>query len=217
MAGVNIFVRMEDSFRKKWQVAWQSFVFRKKLIAGFILLTIILSFFPFFFQMIEKRNGILLHDWLLNRLPVYNTSVAIFIIIWATSLMIIFRSVQDPKILMRFLWSYIFLCLLRILTIGIVALNPPTNLIPLADPISNTFYGKSYVTKDLFFSGHTASIFLIFLCLQKKIDRLIVLSGAIIAGILLLIQHVHYTVDVISAPFFAYLVYRTTISLIGKD
>lgn len=42
----------------------------------------ILTFFPWFFQTIEARNGILLNDWLLNQIPAYNVSLVIFICIW---------------------------------------------------------------------------------------------------------------------------------------
>jgi len=196
-----------DSFREKWKLAWQSSVFRKKLIIGFALVIIIFAFFPFFFQIIEKRNGIVLNDWILERLVPYDVSIFVFIIIWATTLLILVRSVQEPDILIQLLWAYVFLCILRIISISIVPLDPPAGLLPMIDPISNAFYGKKYITKDLFFSGHTSSIFLNFLCLRKKTDKALALLGAIVAGLLLLIQHVHYTIDVIAAPIFTYLVY----------
>lgn len=92
--------------------------------------------------------------------------------------------------------------------IGLISLNPPAGLIPLADPITNQFYGQRYITHDLFFSGHTTTVFLIFLCLKKKTDRIYALSASILLGILLLVQHVHYTIDVLAAPVFTYAFYR---------
>ncbi|MBS1600547.1 MAG: phosphatase PAP2 family protein [Bacteroidetes bacterium] len=199
--------QLADSFRDKWKLAWQSPIFRKKIIIGVFLVLVILGFFPLFFQTIEKRQGILLHDWILVRIPSYDVSIFVFIIIWATTVLILFRSVQDPDIFLQFIWAYVFLCLLRMISITLIPLDPPDKLLPMIDPISNAFYGKKYITKDLFFSGHTSSIFLIFLCLRKKTDKIFALISTIIAGILLLIQHVHYMVDVIAAPFFTFLVY----------
>jgi membrane-associated phospholipid phosphatase len=108
---------------------------------------------------------------------------------------------------MLFIYGYILVSLSRMLTINLFPLNPPVGLIPLIDPISNAFYGKTYITKDLFYSGHTSSIFLIFLCLRRRWDRLFTLIGTLLVGFLLLVQHVHYTIDVLGAFVFTYPLY----------
>ena len=70
-------------------------------------------------------------------------------------------------------------------------LNPPEGLIAIEDPISNYFYDSKFITKDLFFSGHTASMFLMFLCLKKRTDKIFAIIATIIIGISVLLQHVH--------------------------
>jgi membrane-associated phospholipid phosphatase len=114
---------------------------------------------------------------------------------------------------MTFLYGFIILNIVRCISISLIPFNPPPGLIPINDPISNIFYGHTYVTKDLFFSGHTATQFLAFLCLQKKRDRLFGLLATIIMGVLVLVQHVHYTIDVLSAPVFAYLCYLAAVKV----
>ncbi|HEX3386290.1 MAG TPA: phosphatase PAP2-related protein, partial [Mucilaginibacter sp.] len=70
--------------------------------------------------------------------------------------------------------------------------------------------------KDLFFSGHTSTMVLIYLCLQKRTDKLIALIAAFAVACLLLVQHIHYTIDVLAAPVVVYPCYRLTRYLFFK-
>jgi len=195
----------------KWKVAWQQSSFRKRMITGLFILSVILLFLPLFFEIIEKRKGIQLNDWVLDILPSYDLSIPLFVTIWLMTVFILVRFTQSPSLFIIFLWSYIFLCLSRIITISIVPLAPPYGLIELEDPVTNIFYGGNFISKDLFYSGHTATQFLLFLCLQKRRDKLLALASTILVGLMVLLQHIHYFIDVISAPLFSFLVYRLTI------
>ena len=212
-----MFMPVQPEQARKWPIAWKSVSFRRKLIIGFILVFLILSFFPIFFQFIEKRNGRLLNDWLLDQLPSHDVSVIIFILIWATALLLIARVVKNPEILLHFLWAYVLLCLVRIISISLVRLDPPGNLIPLADPITNSFYGPRFVTRDLFFSGHTSTVFLMGFCFKRQIDRWLAFGAGTAVGILLLIQHVHYTIDILAAPVLTYLIYWVSRRYLTRD
>ncbi len=190
-----------------WKINLQSSDYRKKLIIGLILISFILLSLPFFFQAIEKRNGISFNDYLLSWLPAYDLSLYIFTVIWSMTLFTFSRFKQDPNIFLTFLWGFILINLSRFVFIGLIPLNAPADLIPIHDPISNHFYGPKFITKDLFFSGHTAAMFLMFLCLKKRTDKVIALLATIIIGIAVLIQHVHYTVDVVMAPVITYFLW----------
>jgi PAP2 superfamily C-terminal len=184
--------------------------YRKRMIAGVVLLLLVLGYYPFFFQSIENREGAALNDWILNVLPAVDLSLPIFLVIWSTLALLIIRALRDPQMALQYLWSYFFLCVLRIITISLVKLDPPAGLLPLADPVSNLFYGQHFVTRDLFFSGHTATVFMMFLCLKRKADKIFALTASVITALFLLMQHVHYTIDVLAAPLFCYLVYLAT-------
>ncbi len=104
------------------------------------------------------------------------------------------------------------------ITIYFVPLNPPQNLIPLLDPLINkTFYEGVFITKDLFYSGHTASILLMSFCLKNKLHKKLTLFAAICIGIMVLLQHIHYTIDVIAVPFFTYLVFHLSKKFVEKS
>ena len=186
-------------------------VFRKKLIIGLIIQAAILIFFPYFFSYIEQRqNGIILNDWLLDFLTPRDLSVPIFLIMWSTTILGIYRCIQQPAVFLTILYSLIFLCFARMLAIYFVQLEPPENLVRINDPLTSITYGGRdlFITKDLFFSGHTSNMLLLGLCLPKKSDKIIAFSAAICIGVMVLVQHVHYSVDVIGAVIITYLLVK---------
>ena len=143
-----------------------------------------------------------------KNLPPTDVSLLIFGVIWAAALLLLIRARRNPAIFMMFVYSYVIISLSRMLSINLFPLNPPVGLLPMVDPITNAFYGEVYITKDLFYSGHTSTLFLIFLCLRQQRDRLFAFIGSLLVGSLLLVQHVHYTIDVLGAFIFTYPLYR---------
>nr|WP_068892809.1 phosphatase PAP2-related protein [Pedobacter panaciterrae] len=188
-----------------WQIAWDYPPFRLKLILGTIILIGILLFIPQFFHHIESREGTVLNDWFLKRIPAVDVSLYIFIILYALIILFLVRMSRNTSICLTALWTFIFLCIARMLTITLVPLNAPTGIIELADPCSVLFYRSNLITKDLFFSGHTATLIVGGMCMKSKRDKTIAFIAAAIVGLLLLVQHVHYTADVIAAPFFSWI------------
>ncbi len=197
----------QNKFELSWRNAWSIAGFRKMFIAGIVLLSAVLLFYPYFFEFVQNRKGVVLHDWLLAYLPSLDVSGYIFLLICITVLLGLFRSLQSPYLFLIFLWGYLLLNLSRLVTITLVPLEPPIGLLALADPIAFPFYGQQGITKDLFYSGHTGTLFLIYFIVQKKWEKLLVLICTILIGFLLLIQHIHYTLDVMAAPLFVYGIY----------
>ncbi|MGH2552322.1 MAG: phosphatase PAP2-related protein [Chitinophagaceae bacterium] len=203
---------------KKWKKAWSDINFRKKLITGIIILGIILLFiYPPFFRYIETRKGNLINDPLLESIQATNVSIPAFICIWGIFFLFIYRVVSSPPLLLQFLIAYIILSFARMGMILTFPLEPPSDLIELKDPLISLFIGQKFIEKDLFFSGHTSTIILFLFCFEKKIDKWLAASAALIIGILLIIQHVHYTIDIAAAPLFAYISYRLAKKLLGNS
>lgn len=200
--------RQEELLEKTWIKAWASANYKKKFLIAVILFTAVLLYYPFFFASIQQRlTSTTLNDPILNILPSLNMSAYIFSLIYSTVGLAIWKFVQSPYLFLLFLWSCLFFSLSRIITITLVPLNPPIGLVPLADPVLIAFYGHSQITKDLFYSGHTGSVFLIYLILRKKWEKLFALVATLLVGLLLLLQHIHYTIDVLFAPLFVYVIF----------
>lgn len=204
------------SLKENWREIWNTAAARFQLLGGSILLFILLAILPSFFNTIEARKGVVLNDWVLNQIPAHNVSVAIFSIIWGMAALIFYRALKKPSMYVTYIWAYSFIILIRFITITFIKLDPPVGLIQLTDPLTGVFYGHANITKDLFFSGHTATLCLIYLILEKRTDKIIGLIAAIAVGILLLVQHIHYTLDVLVAPIATYPIYRLVVLMLGK-
>jgi PAP2 superfamily C-terminal len=192
----------------QWKFYWQQPAFKFRFIGLFTATIIVLLCLPSFFSLIEAREGIVLNDWLLKQLPAKDFSLPIFFCIWSTGFLITFRSLQNPKIALQFITGFLLLTLFRIITISLVPLNAPIGLIPVVDPLSSFFYPDKFITKDLFFSGHTSTQILMFLTLQKKADKFFAFCSSVIVAVLVLWQHIHYTIDVVAAVPCSYFVYK---------
>ena len=205
---------MEDQIKvniaKAWKTTWQNRKSRFLLIFGGLVLIGILIYFPYFFAMIEQKEGSIINDTFLATIPTKDLSVPIFILLWSTSFLILIRCIQNPSMLILFLWSFILITLSRFITIQLFPLNPPDGLIPLKDPLTSFFYGGTdmFIRKDLFYSGHTSSQFLIFLTLTRKWDKRVALLSSLLIGSFVLVQHIHYTIDVLAAYIITYLIFR---------
>ena len=195
--------------KQEWQIAWLTPAFRRRLMVGMVVLIALLSLLPRFFQSIELRHGFVMNDMVLRALPSRNVSTLLFIVMWAFTTYCVFRAAQAPRMFLNYLWSFIFLTAFRCLTIALVPLDPPAGLIGLVDPMSNFFYGSGkFITKDLFFSGHTSAMFLLYLTVPGKTDKKLALVVTAIVALLLLVQHVHYTLDILGGILFCWLSYR---------
>jgi len=188
-----------------WQIAWNVPAFRVKILLGLFLMSIILFFLPDFFLYIQGRDGFTVSDYLLRTLPAQDVSMYIFLVLYPAIGFFMWQVIGNTEMCVTGLWGYIFMCLARMITISIIPLSEPASLVHMSDPFSILFYGSSVITKDLFFSGHTATLCLIGLCLENKTQKRIVFIATAVLGVLLLIQHIHYTLDVLAAPVFSYL------------
>ena len=154
----------------------------------------------------QNRSGVLLNDFIINVTTPIDFSLPIFIIIYTCTLLVVFTNLQNAEKFFRGLQAYTLLILLRTLSIYLVPLEPPIDIIILDDPIANYLLGddENIVTKDLFFSGHVSALVLLGLASQSEVLKKFNFVFAAVVGVLIVWQHVHYTVDVVVAPVIAY-------------
>lgn len=196
----NIYSIWKDFFNIKVNV-YNFFISISLLILTLFALTSFLTF-------VESRNGAILIDPILKSFNPINLNWLIFLLIYLSVVIGILSLLPQPENLLLLVQSYILMILIRIMAMFVIPLNPPENTILLNDPFVQYFTTGQILTKDLFFSGHTATIFLIYLVSTNKSLKNLFLIFTILIACALLIQHVHYSIDILAAPFFSYGSYR---------
>jgi membrane-associated phospholipid phosphatase len=178
--------------------------FTIEFITTIIFLVVVLISLSAFLNFIEMRDGVVLHDPLLEFFSPIDLTWLIFGLLYFSLITTIVIFSRNPALLMFAFQSYILMVIFRMSAIYSLPLNPPSGMIPLNDPVVEYFGTGQLLTRDLFFSGHTATLFLLFLLSDKKLPKIFFLISTIVVGFSVLFQHVHYSIDVFAAPFFAY-------------
>jgi membrane-associated phospholipid phosphatase len=199
---------------------WKEFLTDKKkqkeLIITIPFLATILIIFPQFLQFVESRPGVALPDPIIALFNPIDLTWLTFGLIYLSIFIALFLLAKKPERLLFTFQCYGLMVLFRMIVMYLLPLEAPAKLLPLNDPFVQLLGTGEILTKDLFFSGHTATLFLLFLIMEKQIIKMIFLTTTILVGIAILLQHVHYVVDVAFAPFFAYTSYKIIDGLRNK-
>lgn len=121
----------------------------------------------------------------------------------------------EPKRIPFILKSLALFAVIRSVFITLTHLAPfPTALVLPTDNLIDLFsFGG-----DLFFSAHTGGPFLAALVFwDNKYVRYICLASSVMFGVIVLLGHLHYSIDVFAAFFITYSIYHLAIFFFKKD
>lgn len=194
---------------KSWKGAFSHPSFRNQFVLTFLVLLSFAFIFPYFFDFIEARNGPVMTDILLEQLPAMDVSLVVFFFLYSGIVVGLISHLSHPKAVLLAFQTYVLITLVRMLSITLFPLNPPVGYIPLREPFVSLFTTNGrIISRDLFFSGHMSTILSILFATHKVwIRRYLILCASMI-GMMILLQHVHYTIDVVVAVPMTYLVFR---------
>ncbi|HLG34456.1 MAG TPA: phosphatase PAP2-related protein [Bacteroidia bacterium] len=199
-------ITTENNFSSAWKYYWAKKNFRIQFIISLFVLASFMVIFPYFFDYVESRNGQLLNDPLLEWLPAADVSLLIMSLLYFGVISWILASAKTPDILLAGIQTYCLVTMLRLISIPLFPLEPPMDYIPLKEPFVQFFTnGGRIISKDLFFSGHMTTILICYYNIRQGTLKKIYFASAIILGVLLMVQHVHYAIDIIAAPLFTWL------------
>lgn len=174
-------------------------------IVSFALALIVPSIASEFLQVIERRHGVIITDPIHAFVSPIDVTWPIFFLLYGSLILAVVWLWSTPKVLFQALRAYAILLSLRMICMWLIPLEPPPSMIILADPIIQLVAHSSGapLTRDLFFSGHTSSVFLAAFVMPTAKKRWLFIALGCLLGSLLVIQHVHYTIDVVVAPMAA--------------
>jgi len=192
--------------RQKWQLLWTNKRYLYSWVSLLVLAVVSLMFMCSFLCYNEARTGgAVLDDYILNLVEPADVSVLLFSITWIAIGSFIPFLLLSPKSSMQLFLATILIVIFRCITLYLFPLEPPAGIIPLRDPLlERSFYDSQVMVRDLFFSGHTANLSILFFLVERKWAKYLIGMGTCAVACLLLVQHVHYSVDILFAPLFAF-------------
>ena len=175
----------------------------------------------------EGRPAPSLPDALLARVPRLPWLEAHNYLIWLACYvppaLLLWR--RDRRAFLHFLYVGGFLSLLRGVTVGLTGLGPTvgadvnaglagrailTAWLTLINPLTSLFGNAAhvYLTKDLFFSGHVSTTFLLWLYCRGRGGLGVAAGiGHWVTVAVVFLCHLHYTIDVVGAWAITYSLY----------
>lgn len=209
---------LEQPKHFSWKLAFGNVGYRVQFALSVATMIALALFFPTFFDYLEARQGAVLHDFLLDLIPAADVSWITFIFLYAGIFIGVGCNLFRPMNMLMALQTYVLVTLMRVVSLYFVHLNPPIGYIELKDPFLSRFLttNGNICSHDLFFSGHVSTLLAVYFSLQQKRFKDTVLLFSVLVAVLILVQHVHYTIDIVVAPLATYLCYRLSKNIFLK-
>jgi hypothetical protein len=180
-----------------------------ELFLSIAALVAVMTPYARFLAWVETRPGVVLPDPVLARLHPRDLTWVTFGLIYVALAVGVASLRAHPRALSVGVRAYAIMVVFRALAMAVVPLDPPLGTIPLQDPlVEHLGTAGQVLTRDLFFSGHTATMCLVTLTARGPRLRAVLLACTVGVATCVVWQAVHYTVDVLAAPAFAYSAYR---------
>jgi len=181
----------------------------------FVIGSLILSYFASIYATRRASNPV--DDFFLDILPAVDVTVIFiygFILFCAFILLL---TVRNPRKLPLILKSIALFVAIRSIFVVLTHTAP-------SPEIAVNYSGFDFILRrmilsgDLFFSGHTGFPFLMALLYwNHRRLRLFFIASAIFFGFIVLLGHLHYSIDVFSAFFITYGIYRLSRNFFKRE
>lgn len=202
-------MRWVSTFKRNWWSVLDEKYFGFKWLLNLIVCYSLYMYFTNLLVQNRFREGVILCDPIQRLFTPVDLSMHIFVLTYICIVAYVLYVIPRPREFYYAVRSFLAVFIMRFSFIYMVPLSPPKTMIALTDPVLNWIVGNNNeILNDLFFSGHISDLCIFIFCVRYAPLRYFMVVCAIAVGVMLVWQQVHYTADVIGAPFFAYTCYR---------
>lgn len=190
---------------------WKSFISTNSIALVLVLLAFVCSAFLFNWslQRIDGHTGSIPFEPFFHLYEAKDLSHLLFFLTYGSLILYLVYYRREPGKWYVFLKAYVILLLTRSFCVYLYPLAAPSGAIPLNDPVLNhLFYPNSYSSRDLFYSGHVCTVLLLAAFSDAFWLKSLLFLFAIVIAVALVLQKVHYTIDVVFAPVFAIVIVK---------
>lgn len=192
---------------------------KRSLLVGLILFTLAVIFQFYASAYSDRVASNFVPDLILDHIPVVNLN---FIIVEGALAAIVGTIVLlfvHPRYLIFALKAAAIFIATRAVFVSVTHLGIyPGQAGPDPTGIFDRIYTGLGLEAGFFFSGHTGLTFLMALVFwNKRFWRFVYLGLAVTFGIAVLFAHVHYTIDVLAAPYMSYGIFKMSQYFFKED
>lgn len=198
----------KTNFISNWKKLFSSRSKTIEFLITVILLVLVVFSFSRYLIFNETRPGALIDDPVLKYFNAIDLNSLLFFTIYSSLLLGLVAFSFDPQQLITAFQTYTLLVLFRMLAMWLIPLDPPVGCIDLQDPVVFIMGTGKKIIKDLFFSGHTSTAFMLFQVAKNKFLKAYFLLATITVGISVILQKAHYTIDVYAGLIFSFTSYQ---------
>jgi hypothetical protein len=191
----------------------------RSLINALVLLALAMVFQFYASAYVNRTPSNSVADLFLNFLPVVNLNLIIIEGAFAAILVSVILILAKPQYLLFALKAGAIFIATRAMFIAVTHIGIyPGQINPDPTGFFDQIYTGLGLEAGFFFSGHTGLPLLMALILwNKKFWRHFYIVISIIFGIAVLFAHIHYTIDVLAAPYMTYGVFKMSQYFFPED
>lgn len=194
-------------YLKQPEYLWSAFT-----ALAFLALSLVVNWYAGLYAAESASNSVT--DIILTNTRTYDVDTLFIYGTFAFWAFILYLCIRHPQNLPFTVRSIAFFVVIRSVFISLTHIGPfPTQMIVNSHVLAKFSFGA-----DLFFSGHTGLPVLMALIYWKKIYlRILFILSAFFFATIVLLAHLHYSIDVLSAFFITYTIFHLAEMFFKKD